>query len=207
MWIRSTDFEPWGLLPDWAAYRNLDAAGRLIEGANVNPGLVWGDVPVGTKSLALYCVDDDVPLMFEKRIGVHAPRRRFVHGLLIDCPPEARNLSPGLWRPGLVPFGRCGVNDYVEPGEEPLAGEPGRGYDGPWPPTGDERWHAYRFQVLALNVPRLDLPDYFSGVDFEEALQGAVLAGAEIVGRYSLNSIMKRAAARIRYKRSDSCTQ
>ena len=61
------------------------------------------------------------------------------------------------------------------------------GYDGCGPPWNDERLHGYRFQLFALDVPSLGLAGGFKGPDVEAAIEGHVLAQAELIGLYAIN--------------------
>jgi len=89
---------------------------------------------------------------------------------------------------------RQGLNDYTGwvAGHPDMAGD-WLGYDGPWPPANDLRVHRYFFRVFALNVARLEVPARFAAADVLSAMQGHVLAEAEIYGTYSLNPAMMSA--------------
>ena len=60
------------------------------------------------------------------------------------------------------------------------------GYDGPCPPWNDSILHRYVFTVYALDVERLEIEGRFSGPDVIAAMQGHVLAKANITGIYTL---------------------
>ena len=66
------------------------------------------------------------------------------------------------------------------------------GYDGPCPPWNDERLHRYHFRVAALDIPSLGLEGRFDIGDVRRAMEGHVLAEAEIIGTYSLNAALRR---------------
>jgi hypothetical protein len=61
------------------------------------------------------------------------------------------------------------------------------GYDGPWPPSNDERLHHYVFTVYALDAATLDVGSRFTGSDAIAAMKGHVLAQASITATYALN--------------------
>jgi phosphatidylethanolamine-binding protein (PEBP) family uncharacterized protein len=61
------------------------------------------------------------------------------------------------------------------------------GYDGMGPPWNDERIHAYRFQVFALDVDSVGLDGAFSGAELQAAMSGHVLARAELICLYTIN--------------------
>ena len=83
MRIISHNFSHGEWIPSECAY------GRLVEGNfalsdNLNPHLQWENLPQGTKSLVLACIDPDVPtdrqaLNADGEIPAEQPRRDFVH--------------------------------------------------------------------------------------------------------------------------------
>ena len=84
----------------------------------MSPPLDWDGVPDGTKSLALIIDDPDAP-------DPKAPRRVWVHWVLYNLPPEARELAAGADTTGLPPGTSHGVNDFKK-----------AAYNGPCPPIG-----------------------------------------------------------------------
>ncbi|MBE9181591.1 YbhB/YbcL family Raf kinase inhibitor-like protein [Oculatella sp. LEGE 06141] len=128
------------------------------EGENRSPALSWDAPPTGTESLALIVSDPD------------APGKPFIHWVLYDLPPDLRQLPAGLEKqPFLLDGGLQGKNDFNE-----------YGYGGPCPPSGS---HRYFFRLYALDT-HLNLPPGTTKTDVVEAMQGHVLAGAELMGRY-----------------------
>jgi Raf kinase inhibitor-like YbhB/YbcL family protein len=172
-------------------------------GGNRNPHLAWGDVPEGTRSFVLLCIDSDVPtdpaLVADAGtpIPVEHPRGDFVHWAVADIPADVRAIAAGSCSDGIAkggkPAGRDaggvrGLNDYTGW----FAGDPamgGRyfGYDGPYPPAHDLREHRYFFRLFALDAPSLGLPEGFTAADALRAMQGHVLAEAALYGTYSLH--------------------
>jgi Raf kinase inhibitor-like YbhB/YbcL family protein len=128
-------------------------------GADVSPALAWTDPPQGTRSLALIMDDPDAP------VGT------FTHWLLYDLPATAENLPEGLAKAEEVPGGgRQGRNDF------------GRlGYGGPCPPPGKP--HRYFFRLHALDTV-LNLKPGAGRGEIERALQGHILAQAELMGTF-----------------------
>ena len=61
------------------------------------------------------------------------------------------------------------------------------GYDGPCPPWNDSIVHRYHFRIYALDVDRLHLADGFTVTELRVAMDGHVLAEAEVMGTYTLN--------------------
>jgi Raf kinase inhibitor-like YbhB/YbcL family protein len=172
-------------------------------GGNRNPHLAWGDVPEGTRSFVLLCIDSDVPtdpaLVADAGtpIPVEHPRGDFVHWAVADIPADVRAIAAGSCSDGIAkggkPAGRDaggvrGLNDYTGW----FAGDPamgGRyfGYDGPYPPAHDLREHRYFFRLFALDAPSLGLAEGFTAGDALRAMQGHVLAEAALYGTYSLH--------------------
>lgn len=199
MRIHSKSFPMGGRIPERCAYGLVSDDGALTLSENLNPELSWADVPEGTRSFVLACLDDDVPTVFEpsEPSGELSPalaRRRFVHWVQIDCPAEVRGLEEGALsneKKLAAGYGRPGINDYSR-GATPEPGATGTGYDGPCPPHYDARWHFYRWQVFALDVERLEVPEAFLWADVEAAMKGHVLDAAEWVGHYSRNPHLAR---------------
>lgn len=126
------------------------------DGENMSPELHWQGLPEGTQELALTCEDPD------------APGGTFVHWAAWGLDPGA----PGL-ELGEMPAGtRQGLNDFNR-----------TGYGGPCPPPGHGP-HRYGFTLYALGE-RLELPDGGTIDELREAIEGKVLAAAELEGIYA----------------------
>jgi hypothetical protein len=97
----------------------------------------------------------------------------FTHWFLYDVPATLGVLTEG-WRRGDV--GLAGRNDFGDVG-----------YGGPMPPVGHGP-HRYYFRLYALDVPKLGLPESASRSDLEHAMEGHVLATAELMGRFERRS-------------------
>ncbi len=135
---------------------------HTCEGMDSSPPLAWADPPAGTKSLALIVDDPDAP-------DPKAPKTTWVHWVLYDLPPTSTGL-PGAVAAEHLPGGtREGLNDWKR-----------TGYGGPCPPIGR---HRYFFKLYALDAV---LPDLGSPTKakLEKAIEGHVLARAEIMGTY-----------------------
>ena len=200
MRIHSDSFEHRGRIPaDFA----LGAPGGF--GGNRNPHLAWDDVPAGTRSFSLLCIDADAPtdgaLVADAAtpIPVEHPRGEFVHWAVAGIPAEVREIAAGSCSDGIAKRGKAdppgpagarqGLNDYTGwfAGDADMGGNY-LGYDGPYPPANDLRMHRYFFRVFALDVAHLELPAKFTAADVLRAMQGHVLAEAAIHGTYSLNA-------------------
>ena len=174
-------------------------------GGNRNPHLEWNEVPEGTRSFALLCVDPDAPTVPETvgrddlQIPVEQPRGDFVHWAMIDIAADVRLIEAGSCSDGVTPKGkrnptgplgaRQGLNDYTGwfAGDADMGGDY-FGYDGPYPPFNDLRTHRYFFRLFALDVEKLDVPERFTAAQMLRATQGHVLGEALVHGTYSLNA-------------------
>ena len=132
------------------------------EGQDVSPPLGWSQPPSGTKSLALIVDDPDAP-------DPKAPKMTWVHWVLYNLPPTTGQLAEAVERTALPAGTREGLNDWKRPG-----------YGGPCPPIGR---HRYFHKLFALDtiLPDLGRP---TKAELEKAMQGHVLAGAQLVGTY-----------------------
>ncbi len=129
------------------------------EGADVSPALTWNDPPEGTQSLALIADDPD------------APAGTWVHWVAFDLPGSTRQLAEGVPKvEDLAGGGRQGVNDFGSVG-----------YGGPCPPPG--KAHRYFFKLYALDT-KLKLKTGATKQAVERAMEGHVLAEAQLIGRY-----------------------
>lgn len=203
MHIHSDGFEPRGAIPAEFALgvRDGEAVGF---GRNRNPHLAWGEVPEGTRSFALLCIDTDAPTVAEMvgkagiEIPADQPRTEFFHWAMVDIPADLREIAAGSCSDGVTAHGkhrpggpagsRQGLNDYTGwfAADGDMAGD-WYGYDGPFPPPNDLRLHRYFFRLFALDVDRLEVPDRFTGSDVLRAIHGHVLAETLVHGVYSLH--------------------
>ena len=132
------------------------------EGSDTSPALAWSDAPAGTKSFALIVDDPDAP-------DPKAPRMTWVHWVLYDIPAATTALPEGI-APDALPAGTGqGLNDWKR-----------TGYGGPCPPIGR---HRYFHKLYALDAVLSDLGSP-TKAQLEQAMQGHVLASAELVGTY-----------------------
>ncbi|MCD6291234.1 MAG: YbhB/YbcL family Raf kinase inhibitor-like protein [Anaerolineae bacterium] len=128
------------------------------QGDDVSPPLQWDTPPQGTQSLALIMDDPD------------APGKTWVHWVLFDIPGSARSLPEAIPSTPELPDGsQHGRNSW------------GRlGYGGPCPPSGT---HRYFFRLYALDT-RLNLSPGVTEKQLRQAMQGHILAQAELMGTY-----------------------
>ena len=204
MQLHTTAFADNGVIPGECAFAVIDPATHVRLSSNKNPDFMWSGAPAGTQSFALVCHDPDVPSRGDdvnkegRTVPASLPRVDFFHWALIDVPPSTSSIGRGSHSEGVVARGkpgpdapregRHGINDYTAwfTGDRDMGGDY-YGYDGPCPPWNDEIPHRYVFTLYALDVPRLHVPDKFTGEDVRRAMDGHILARASVTGRYTLN--------------------
>jgi Raf kinase inhibitor-like YbhB/YbcL family protein len=133
------------------------------DGRDVSPPLSWTGAPGGTRSLALIVDDPDAP-------DPQAPRRVWTHWVLYNLPATLRGLREGMSARTLPKGALEGFNDSKR-----------LGWEGPCPPIGR---HRYFFRLYALDTALPDLRHPTRGA-LERAMEGHVLARAELVGRFA----------------------
>jgi len=127
------------------------------DGEDVSPPLSWGNVPGGTKTLALIMDDPD------------APGGIFTHWVLFNLPVTITSLPEGVPRlDRLDNWSIQGNNDFGR-----------KGYGGPCPP----KRHTYRFILYALDT-ELTLRPGATRENVLKAMKGHILARAELDGKY-----------------------
>jgi Raf kinase inhibitor-like YbhB/YbcL family protein len=205
MKLRSDSFTHQKARPAELAFgRRGDNGEPCVLSANRNPHLAWDDVPDGTRSFVLLCVDPDAPSRpddvnkQDREVPTELPRVDFVHWVMVDIDAAVREIAPASCSDGVAAHGtqaptgpngsRQGENDYTGwlSGAADMSGSY-RGYDGPCPPFNDAIVHRYFFRLFALDVAHLALDEGFTAADALRTMRGHVLAEALIYGRYTLN--------------------
>ena len=204
MKLSSDSFSDGGIIPAEFAFGQPGPDSPVVFAGNRNPHLAWDDVPLGTRSFVLTCIDTDVPTDPEtvnrndRVVPAAQPRGEFVHWLIANLPANLRTLAAGSCSDGITAKGKRepqgpdgsvqGRNDYTGwfAGDADMAGDY-LGYDGPCPPWNDERVHQYRFRLYALERDNLPLQPGFTLAELREAIADYVLAETELVGTYTLN--------------------
>jgi Raf kinase inhibitor-like YbhB/YbcL family protein len=132
------------------------------DGKDVSPRLLWSGAPPTTRSLVLIVDDPDAP-------DPAAPKMTWVHWILYNLPPTAKDLLEAVDVAALPTGTLEGLNDWKR-----------TGYGGPCPPIGR---HRYFFRLYALDtvLPDLKRP---SKAKLEKAIKGHILAHAELIGTY-----------------------
>ncbi len=130
------------------------------DGDGISPPLAWTAPPEGTKELALIMFDPDAPS------GV------FYHWSLYGLDPQTQGLPEGLPKTDILrdPAALQGLNSAEKVGYYP-----------PNPPRG--KVHHYIFRMYALKSPT-GLEARATPDDVVKAVDGRVLAQAELVGTY-----------------------
>lgn len=203
MRLRSDSFNDGDFLPTEFAFGKRSAEGQIDLSDNRNPHLAWSDLPQGTKSIAILCIDGDVPTKPDdvnqvgRLVPADLPRADFSHWVLVDLAPDA-SVAAGSFCKGITPKGkngpdgpqgsRQGINDYTGwfAADPEMAGDY-YGYDGPCPPFNDSIVHHYRFSVYALDVDRLGVDGKFTAADVQGAMEGHILAEASLLTKYTIN--------------------
>ncbi len=129
---------------------------------DISPPLSWSEPPEKTQSFALIMDDPD------------APMGTWVHWVIYNIPVTARALPEGVPADGDLPDGsRQGRNSWRK-----------IGYGGPCPPSGT---HRYFFKLYALDTV-LALAAGATKDELLKAMEGHILAQAELMGRYTRRS-------------------
>ena len=128
------------------------------DGGDVSPQLRWSKAPQETKSFALIADDPD------------APAGTWVHWVIYNIPASTSELPAGVPKTATAPMGVQGLNDFKK-----------IGYGGPCPPPGKP--HRYFFKIYALDT-QLPVKSGATKTDIEAAMQGHMLANAELMGTY-----------------------
>ena len=153
--------EVWAFQVDSPAFKDREKipAKYTCDGEGISPPLVLTEIPKGTKSFALISDDPD------------APAGNWVHWVLYDLPEADTELREGIEKSETLPTGaKQGMTDFKAVG-----------YGPPCPPPGKP--HRYFFKLFALNQP-LSLPPKMTKAELLVAMNGHVLAHAELVGLY-----------------------
>lgn len=128
------------------------------DGANVSPQLEWTGAPQGTKTFAIINDDPDAP------VGT------WVHWVIFNLPGNATSL------PEHIP-----ISETLSNGAKQGKNDFGKiGYGGPCPPGGT---HRYFFKLYALDT-ELSLKPGITKSDLLKAMQGYILAEAQLIGKY-----------------------
>jgi Raf kinase inhibitor-like YbhB/YbcL family protein len=135
---------------------------HTCEGDDSSPPLSWSGAPDGTKSFALVIDDPHAP-------DPRAPRMTWVHWVLYNLPSTISDLREGVMPEALPTGTKQGQNDWQR-----------TGYGGPCPPIGRHRYF-HKLYALDTVLPDLRAP---TRSQLEQAMEGHVLARADLIGTY-----------------------
>ena len=135
---------------------------HTCDDKDLSPPLEWSGAPEKTRSFALIVDDPDAP-------DPAAPKRVYVHWVLYDLPASVTSIGEDGEQGAVKAGARQGTNDWSR-----------TGYGGPCPPIGR---HRYFFKLYALDAMLGDLGTP-GKKDLEKAMQGHILAQAELMGTY-----------------------
>lgn len=204
MKLSSENFNHGDSIPSEFAFCVTDPVQHVALADNKNPHLVWTDVPAGTKSFVLLCVDGDVPTVpddvnqEDREVPSDLARTDFYHWVMVDIPNNISSIAAGSCsdkvtahgkqNPNGPPGSRQGINDYTNwfNGDAAMQGNY-FGYDGPCPPWNDSIIHHYRFTLYATDLDKCDVAGAFTGEHVKAAIKNHVLAEASLVATYTLN--------------------
>jgi len=208
MKLTSTCFTDNAAIPGECAFCAPDSVNHATLSKNLNPDLIWSGLPPNTRSLALICVDPDVPSRGDdvnkegRAVAASLPRVDFYHWVLVDLPVQTPSIAKGEFASSITAKGKAGpvaprgarqgVNDFTGwfASDPEMAGNY-FGYDGPCPPWNDDLMHHYVFTLYALDISRCPLEGRFTGAEVLKAIQGHVLGQASLTGHYTLNPAVK----------------
>lgn len=128
------------------------------DGENAVTPLTVSDVPENAKSLVLIMDDPDIPDFVKEKYSID----KYDHWVLFNIKPDVSTIDANT----------AGMHGKNSGGNN--------AYTGPCPP---DREHRYVYKLYALDV-ELDLPEGSSKQQVLDAIQGHVLAEAELIGRY-----------------------
>ncbi len=131
---------------------------HTCQGRDTSPELRWSDVPRNAATVALIVDDPD------------APGGTWVHWVLFNLPAVIESL------PGEIPGIKALANGELQGKNDSNK----IGYGGPCPPSG---MHRYFFKLYALDV-KLNLAAGATKQELEKAMQGHILAQAQLMGTY-----------------------
>jgi Raf kinase inhibitor-like YbhB/YbcL family protein len=147
--------------------RAFDHGGEIpvrytCNGDDVSLPLNWEGVPEACRSLALIVDDPDAP-------DPRAPKMVWVHWVLYNIPPDTNSLAEHITSTTLPNGAFEGINDWQRPG-----------YGGPCPPVGRHRYF-HKLYALDIVLEGLNRP---TKADVEAAMQGHIIAQAELIGTF-----------------------
>ena len=137
------------------------------DGRNVSPPIVWADLPVGTKELALICEDPVAPTP-----------QPFVHWVVYKIPATAKGLPEGM------PIDdTSSLPDELKGTIQGLSGFRRPIWRGPAPPKPGVT-HRYHFIVYALDT-ELETKPGMNKTQLLDAMKDHVIGQGQLVATYT----------------------
>jgi len=130
------------------------------DGQNINPPLLFSDLPKDAQTLVLIMDDPDIPQFVKQKFHTQV----WDHWVVFNIPPDTGEIPEGKNPPGDLGRNTGGNNSY----------------GGPCPP---DREHRYFFKLYALDT-ELDLLEGATKAEVEKAMKNHILAEARLMGRY-----------------------
>jgi hypothetical protein len=129
------------------------------DGENLSPQLHWENIPAGTQTLVLTCIDK------------HRIAGNWVHWMVINISPAAQGIPEGASLTKNMPAQAVElVNSFNQ-----------AGYGGPQPPPGS-RDHEYVFTLYALKSGPVQLKGRYSEAELLKMIEKSVIAEASFSG-------------------------
>ena len=141
---------------------------KLTSPAFQNNGMMPSEFTCDGSDLSPQLIISEIPPNAKSLVLImddpDAPVGTWDHWVVFNIPTSTKEISKGT-----EPKGTAGRNSW------------GRtGYGGPCPPSGT---HRYFFKLYALDT-ELNLPEGTTKKDLERAMQGRILAQAQLMGTY-----------------------
>lgn len=152
--VSSSSFQDGKAIPVKFAMDGVDG------GQNISPQLSWKNVPPGTKSIAVACID------------IHPVAHKWIHWIVINIPADCTGLTEGASPDKMPPNSKELKNSFGD-----------NGYGGPQPPKGSGV-HSYIFTVYALKET-INASGFVSEDAFLKLISGKVLARKQLTGTFS----------------------
>ena len=208
MKLHSESFAHNDPMPDRTGFGIPHPESHMTLGQNLNPHLIWRELPPGSKTLVLLCNDPHVPSVKDninkegKVIPADTPRTNFCHWIMVDIAATDGEIAEGACSTKVTVGGKRnpsgpagslqGVNDFTRfmAGNPDMKGEY-FGWDGACPPWNDELVHKYDFILYATDLEHCPVKGAFSAADVAAAISGHVLAEARLCGTYTLNPALR----------------
>ena len=158
--VSSPEFKNGGTIPDKNTFNGMGCTGE-----NTSPALEWKNAPKDTKSFALLVHDPDAPT-----------GSGWWHWVVYNIPATATSLPAGAGTEDGDNLPKGTVQGHTDFGKT--------GWGGPCPPPGHGKHH-YNFELHALSVEKLELPEDATAAMVGFNVKANSIGKAKLVGIYS----------------------